>query len=79
MECIKIEASCKVWPEWRDINKVQIKWFKQHRSDNVPVSSTLWWQFLFFLNFNFKLMYIVEYMEIYNYRKAIFIIYKSEL
>jgi predicted alpha-1,6-mannanase (GH76 family) len=33
---LRIKWSWK--PEWSDIDKVLFKWFKQERSDNVPVS-----------------------------------------
>ena len=44
-------------PERSDVDEALLKWFKQGRSDDVPVSGPLPLITFFFLNFNFKLMH----------------------
>ena len=44
-------------PERSDVDEALLKWFKQGRSDDVPVSGPLPLTTFFFLNFNFKLMH----------------------
>jgi len=44
-------------PERSDVDEALLKWFKQSRSDDVPVSGPLPLITFSFLNFNFKLMH----------------------
>jgi hypothetical protein len=59
--------------EQNDVDEALLTWFKQGRSDTVPVSSPLTKTTFILLNFNFKLMYFLVQicMEIYNNRRII--------
>jgi hypothetical protein len=68
--CKKKQNKKQFWkPERSDVNEALLKWFKPERDD------------MLFLNFISKLMYFSAYawMEIYNYRRVIFIISKLQL
>jgi hypothetical protein len=62
--------------ERSDVDEALLKWFKQRRSDDVPVSGPPTLITFFFLNFNFKLMHFLEYTctKIDKNRKVTFVI-----